>query len=100
MERKQKSRIEGPEESQQTNFQGMLAVEDEISEIERELREAGQLVRQVSLEWTGTEAKGLRDMDVARSDVAWMAASGARCSKAEVGPSDVSKVGFDTASSA
>ena len=39
MERKQKLRIGAPEESQETIFQIMLALEDEISEIERELRE-------------------------------------------------------------
>ena len=39
MERKQKLRIGAPEESQETIFQIMLALEDEISEIEKELRE-------------------------------------------------------------
>ena len=54
------------------------------SEIEKELCEAGKEVRQVTLEWIRTEAKAPREMDAARSDVAWMAASQAQSSKAEV----------------
>ena len=73
----------------------MLAVEDDVSEIERELREAGKEVRQVKLEWIRTEAKAAREMDAARSDGAWMAASRAQSSKAVVGLSDVSRVDFD-----
>ena len=73
----------------------MLAVEDEVSEIAREFREAGKEVRQVTLEWIRTEAKAPREMDAARSGVAWMAASRDQSSKAEVGLSDVSRVHFD-----
>ena len=54
----------------------MLALEDEISEMERELREAGAELRKVTLEWKGSEATGRTDMDAARSGVTWMAASG------------------------
>ena len=45
--------IGAPEESQETIFQIMLALEDEISEIESELREGRQELRQVTVEWQG-----------------------------------------------
>ena len=58
MERKHKLRIGATEQSQETIFQDMLALDSMISEIEKELREAGKELRRVTLELNGTEARG------------------------------------------
>ena len=92
MERKQQLRIGAPKEGQETIFQ---ALGDGISEMERELREAGKELRQVTLEWKGAEVKGRIVMDASRSDVTWMAASGTQSSKAEIGPSGESGYGVN-----
>ena len=64
VERKQQSRIGALEESQETIFQDMLPLDSMVSEVEGELREGGDELRRVTLEWRRTEAKGLRVMDV------------------------------------
>ena len=92
MERKQKLRMGAPKESQEIIFRSVLALENEILLIEKELRDAGNKLRQVTVEWKGTEAKGPRETDAVRSHVTQKAASGSRSSKAEVGLSDVSGV--------
>ena len=75
----------GPKESQ-----GMLA-RGQGSEIERELFEAGEEVRQVTLEWIRTEAKAPREMDAARR-----LDGGIPSPKLQGGGlSDVSRVDFD-----
>ena len=55
-----------------------MVLEDVISEMEKELREAGKDLWQVMLEWRRIEAKERRVTDAAGGDVTWKAPSRAQ----------------------
>ena len=69
-------------------------MEDVISEMEKEPREAGNASWRLMLEWR-IKAKEQRETDVVGSDTAHMLTSGSQSSKAEIGVSDVSRVVVD-----
>ena len=82
MERKHKLRIGAPNESEEALFRDIKVLEDVISEMEKELREAGKDLWWAKLEWRRIEAKERRETDAAGGGDTWKAASEAQSSKA------------------
>ena len=76
-----------------------MVLDDVISEMEKELREAGNALWRVTLEWRRIEARERRDTDAAGGGATWKAASGVQSSKAEIGPAGESGVGVNRKSS-
>ena len=76
-----------------------MVLDDVISEIEKELREARKALRRVTLEWKRIDAKEPKETDAAGVDGKWKAASGAQVSKAKIGTSGKSGVGVNRKSS-
>ena len=69
-----KLRIGVPTESEEALFRDVMVLDDVISEMEKDLREAGKDLWQVILEWRRIKVKERRETD-AGGDVTWKAAS-------------------------
>ena len=93
MERTQKLKIRGPKENAEVQFRDTMVLADVISEMEKELREAGEDLWRGTLESKRIEANERRETLTAGGGGTWKAASGAESSKTEIGPSDESRVG-------
>ena len=81
MERKQKLRIGVTKESEEALFRDILVLDDVISEMDKEQREAGKALSRVAVEWRRIEANERRETDAAGGGVTWTAASGAQSSR-------------------
>ena len=83
---KQKLRTGAFKESEEALFRDMIALDDVISEMEKELREAGKdLWQSQAGEWNEIKAKERRETEAAGGGVTWKAACGVDSSEAEIG---------------
>ena len=73
---KQNIEIGARKECEETLFRNVMVLENEITEKEKDLCEAGQCSGRAALEWRSFKAKEQRDSDAVESGVAWKTASG------------------------